>query len=310
MKPLDDNKVDRAPELLLEDEALRDGLQMESTVFSLDEKLELFRLLESSGVRRIQVGSFVHPKIVPQMADTDELVRAIGKTEKTTLTALVLNEKGLERALACGMAHLSMSVSASDTHSRKNAGMPADEALASMTKLISRATGAGIQVRAGLMCSFGCVYEGAVDPDRVVDGITRMAEAGAAEVNLADTTGMASPYAVGDLVHRAARELPGVRLSLHLHDTTGLGLANMFAGYEAGVRIFDVAAGGLGGCPFVEGASGNIPAEDAVNMFQSMGVDTGIDLNALCGAVGFLESRLGRDLPGRMRRVLDRIRCD
>ena len=132
MIPGDNNKVGRAPELLLEDEALRDGLQMESKVLGLDEKLELFRLLEGAGIRRIQVGSFVHPGIVPQMADTDELVRAIGEKKKTVLTALVLNEKGLERALACGMKHLSMSVSASDTHSRKNAGMPADKALDSM----------------------------------------------------------------------------------------------------------------------------------------------------------------------------------
>jgi len=308
--PGDNNKVGRAPELLLEDEALRDGLQMESKVLGLDEKLELFRLLEGAGIKRIQVGSFVHPKIVPQMADTDELIRAIGETKGTVLTALVLNEKGLERALACGMKHLSMSVSASDTHSRKNAGMPADEALNSMTRLISRAAGEGVQVRAGFMCSFGCVYEGSINPDRVMDGITRMAEAGASEVNLADTTGMANPYSVGSLVQRANRELPGVSVSLHLHDTAGLGLANMFAGYEAGVRTFDVAAGGLGGCPFVKGAAGNIPTEDAVNMFESMGVDTGIDLDAVCGAVGFLESTLGRALPGRMSRVLEGSGCD
>ncbi len=299
-----------SPELLLEDEALRDGLQMESEIFSLEEKLELFHLLEGAGIRRIQVGSFVHPRVVPQMADTDELVQAIGETKGTVLTALVLNEKGLERALACGVRHLSMSVSASDIHSRKNAGMPADEALDSMTRLISRATETGIQVRAGFQCSFGCVYEGVVEPDRVMDGISRMAQAGAAEVNLADTTGMASPYSVGSLVDRANRELPGVSVSLHLHDTTGLGLANMFAGYEAGVRIFDVAAGGLGGCPFVKGAAGNTPTEDAVNMFESMGVDTGVDLNALCAAVGFLESRLGRVLPGRMSRVLEGVGCD
>jgi len=302
--PVKDDNVGQDPGLILEDEALRDGLQMESDIFRLEEKLELFRLLERSGIRRIQVGSFVHPEVVPQMADTDELVRTIGETKGTVLTALVLNEKGLERALACGVRHLSMSVSASDTHSRRNAGKPADEALDSMTRLIARATGAGVQVRAGFQCSFGCVYEGTVQPDTVLRGITRMAEAGAVEVNLADTAGMASPYSVRHLVDRASRELPGIRVSLHLHDTTGLGLANMFAGYEAGVRIFDVAAGGLGGCPFVKGAAGNVPAEDAVNMFESMGVGTGIDLNALCGAVSFLESRLGRTLPGRMCQVL------
>ena len=290
--------------LLLEDEALRDGLQMEPEVLRLEEKLALYHLLAGSGIRRIQVGSFVHPKIVPQMADTDDLIRAIGKAGKAVLTALVLNEKGLERALACGMGHLSMSVSASDTHSRKNAGKPAAEALDSMTRLIARAVGEGLEVRAGFQCSFGCVYEGAIPPETVLRGVARMAEAGAAEVNLADTAGMASPYSVQSLVRRAAGELPGVRLSLHLHDTAGLGLANMYAGYEAGVRIFDVAAGGLGGCPFVKGAAGNVPTEDAVNMFQSMGIETGIDLKALCEAVRFLEDRLGRTLPGRMSRIL------
>jgi len=297
-------------ELLLEDEALRDGLQMESKVFSLEEKLELFRLLEASGIRRIQVGSFVHPGIVPQMADTDELIRAIGESKGTVLTALVLNEKGLERAISCGIKHLSMSVSASDTHSRKNAGKPADEALNSMTGLIARATDEGVQVRAGFQCSFGCVYEGTVELDRVLRGIARMSEAGAAEVNLADTAGMATPHSVGNLVHLVTQELPGVPVSLHLHDTRGLGLANMFAGYEAGVRTFDVAAGGLGGCPFVKGAAGNVPTEDAVNMFESMGVETGINLDAVCTAVGFLESRLGRALPGRMSRALEGVRCD
>ena len=299
-----------APELLLEDEALRDGLQMESEVFTLEEKLELFRLLESSGIRRIQVGSFVHPKIVPQMADTDELIKAIGETSGTLLTALILNEKGLERALASGVHHLSMSVSASDTHSKKNAGKPADEALDSMTRLITRAVGEGVSVRAGLQCSFGCVYEGAVQPDTVIKGIARMAQAGASEVNLADTAGMASPYSVRDLVKRVGDELPGILISLHLHDTAGMGLANMFAGYDAGVRIFDTAAGGLGGCPFVKGAAGNVPTEDAVNMFESMGVATGIELGALCKAVSYLESRLGRALPGRMSRIMEGSRYD
>lgn len=302
-----EKKAFGSDKMLLEDEALRDGLQMESRIFSLEEKLLIFRMLEKAGIGRIQVGSFVHSGIVPQMADTDELVRAIGTPERTVVSALVLNEKGLDRALACGVRHLSMSVSASDTHSRKNAGKPAAEALDSMTGLIERAARAGIHVRAGFQCSFGCVYEGTVDPDRVLDGITRMAEAGASEVNLADTTGMANPYSVKDLAGKAIRMLPGVRLSLHLHDTAGLGLANMVAGYEAGVRIFDTAAGGLGGCPFVEGASGNVATEDAVNMFESMGIATGIDMEGVCEVVAFLEEKLGRALPGRMKRIIKRV---
>ena len=291
-------------ELLLEDEALRDGLQMESRIFSLEEKLHIFKLLKIAGLKRIQVGSFVHPKVVPQMADTDEFIRILGNQEDTVISALILNEKGLERALNCGVSHVSMSVSVSDTHSRKNAGRPAAEALAAMTQLIRQALAAGRDVRAGLQCAFGCVYEGQISEDAVLAAAEKMVGAGAAEINLADTTGMATPHAIRHLIQKFQKEFPDVRISLHLHDTRGLGLVNMFSGYEAGVRTFDVCTAGLGGCPFVKGAAGNVPTEDAVNMFESMGISTGIDLMRICEAVAYLESILGRRLPGRMQRVL------
>ena len=291
--------------LLLEDEALRDGLQMESRIFSLEEKVQIYRLLAKAGVKRIQVGSFVHPKIVPQMADTDDLIQAIGNQDGPVVSALILNDKGLERALRCGVPHVSMSVSVSDTHSRKNARRSAPEALVSMTQLIQEALSAGMDVRAGLQCVFGCVYEGLISEDAVLAASEEMVRAGAREINLADTTGMATPLSIRKLVRRFTNEFPDVRASLHLHDTRGLGLANMFSGYEAGVRSFDVCAGGLGGCPFVKGAAGNVPAEDAVNMFESMGITTGIDLSLLNEAVAFLEKALDRKLPGRMKRVLD-----
>ena len=291
-------------ELLLEDEALRDGLQMESRIFSLEEKLQIFQLLKNAGLKRIQVGSFVHPKVVPQMADTDELIKTIGNQEETIISALILNQKGLERALSCGVPHVSMSVSVSDTHSRKNARRPAAEALASMTALIREALTAGLDVRAGLQCVFGCVYEGRIAEDAVLTAAQKMVAAGATEINLADTTGMATPVSIRNMVHRFKKEFADITVSLHLHDTQGLGLANTFSGYEAGVRIFDVCTGGLGGCPFVKGAAGNVPTEDAVNMFESLGVPTGIDLPTLAEAVAFLESTLERTLPGRMSRVL------
>lgn len=291
--------------ILLEDEALRDGLQMESRIFSLEEKLHIYDLLKKAGIPRIQVGSFVHPKIVPQMADTDELIRTIGPQDGTVVSALILNDKGLERALACGVPHISMSVSVSDTHSRKNARQPAAQALASMTALIREALAAGLNVRAGLQCCFGCVYEGPIAEDAVIRAAHDMVAAGATEINLADTTGMANPVSIRHLVERFKREFPETTASLHLHDTRGLGLANMFSGYEAGVRSFDVCAGGLGGCPFVKGAAGNIPAEDAVNMLESAGIPTGIDISVLCEVVTFLETVLDRRLPGRMKRVLE-----
>ncbi len=295
---------DTVTELLLEDEALRDGLQMETRIFSLEEKLQLYRMLKNAGIKRIQVGSFVHPRIVPQMADTDELIRAIGQEDDCEVSALILNDRGLERALNCGVSHVSMSVSVSDTHSRKNARRPAAEALASMTALIREALTAGLDVRAGLQCVFGCVYEGRISENAVLNAARKMVAAGAKEINLADTTGMATPVSIRNMVHRFKKEFADITVSLHLHDTRGLGLANAFSGFEAGVRIFDVCTGGLGGCPFVKGAAGNVPTEDAVNMFESLGVPTGIDLAALVEAVAFLENTLERTLPGRMRRVL------
>lgn len=290
--------------VLLEDEALRDGLQMETRLFSLEEKLQAFRLLEAAGLRRIQVGSFVHPQVVPQMADTDAFIRAIGADTRAAVSALILNPRGLERAFVCGIRHVSLSVSVSDTHSRKNARRPAAEALEAMLPLIREALAAGLNVRAGLQCVFGCVYEGPIAVDAVLAATARMVEAGAREINLADTTGMGTPQAIATVTRRVMRAFPGVRVSLHLHDTRGLGLANMYSGYTAGVRSFDVCAGGLGGCPFVRGAAGNVPTEDAVNMFESMGVPTGIDLKAVCAAAAYFEKLLGRTLPGRMQRVL------
>ena len=289
----------------LEDESMRDGLQVEKKILPLEAKLSLYRMLVASGIKRLQVGSFVHPKVVPQMADTDELIRIVKNEHPDVLvTALVLNGKGLERAVQCGLTHLSMSSSASNTHSLKNVRRSAQEALNDMIGLIRGAAASGIQVRAGVQCAFGCVYEGAVPEDKVLEMAGAFAEAGASELNLADTTGMANLLQVRRLIARVKHTVPGMAISLHLHDTRGLGLANMMAGYEAGVEIFDVAAGGLGGCPFVVGASGNVPAEDAVNLFQQIGVDTGIDLEALCRVVDRYEELLVRPLPGRMNRVI------
>lgn len=292
-------------QLLLEDEALRDGLQMESRIFRVEEKLQLFSMLKAAGLRRVQVGSFVHPKLVPQMADTDAFIRAIPEEDRHLASALILNEKGLERALASGLRHVSMSVSVSDTHSRKNAGKPAAEALEAMTRLIRLALSSTMAVRAGLQCAFGCVYEGSIAEASVLKAAERMVQTGVTEINLADSTGMANPLQVRSLVREMSSAFPGVHISLHLHDTRGLAVANMFAGYESGVRIFDTCAGGLGGCPFIRGAAGNIPTEDAVHLFEAVGAPTGIDVDAVCQAVALLEEKLGRTLPGHMKRILD-----
>jgi hydroxymethylglutaryl-CoA lyase len=292
------------PAVILEDQSLRDGLQFEQRVLSLDERIALFELLAASGFSRIELGSFVHPEIVPQMADTEAFIERVKDTSGVNISGLILNDRGLERALNCGLTHVSLSVSVSDTHSRKNVRRPAREALESMLDLIGLAAEAGLAVRAGAQCAFGCVYEGKVPEEKVIEALAAMAAAGAGELNLADTTGMANPVQIRRLVSKAGAELKGKALSLHLHDTRGLGLANILAGYETGVRIFDVTAGGLGGCPFVKGAAGNVAAEDVVNLFNQIGVETGIDLDTLCLAVQRYEKLLAKPLPGKMCRVL------
>jgi hydroxymethylglutaryl-CoA lyase len=180
-----------------------------------------------------------------------------------------------------------------------------------MVELIKSARSQGLEVRAGLQSAFGCVYEGTISESAVLAVAEKMSLAGVNEINLADSSGMANPHSIRSLVKLVTKEFPEVRISLHLHDTRGLGLANMYSGYDAGVRVFDVCTGGLGGCPFIKGAAGNVPTEDAVNMFESMGIDTGIELNTLIEAVAFLEKTLNRALPGRMKRVLSFQRsCD
>lgn len=290
--------------IILEDQSLRDGLQFEKKILSLEEKISIFKLLVSAGVKRIQVGSFVHPEVLPQMADTDELIRRLQDTVDVVLTGLILNGNGLKRALASGIGHVCMSVSVSDSQSLENVRRSAKESLAAMIPLIHEAVNAGLTVSANTQSTFGCVYEGRIPEDKVLHTLAAMAEAGAHEINLADTTGMANPIQIKRLVGRVREQLPKCDLSLHLHDTRGLGLANTIAGFEAGVQLFDVAAGGLGGCPFLKGASGNVAAEDVVNLFNQMGVDTGIDLEALCRVVRKYETLLGRPLPGKMCRVL------
>ncbi|MFV0385437.1 hydroxymethylglutaryl-CoA lyase [Paracoccus sp. (in: a-proteobacteria)] len=290
--------------ILIEDEFLRDGLQNEARVFSIDEKLGFLAALEDAGLRRIQVGSFVHPKWVPQMADTDELFARIISRPGVVYSALVLNKAGLDRALAVNVRHLSISVSASETHSRKNTNRSVDEARAAIIPTIEKALSEGIAVRAGIQSALGCGFEGKIDPNRVADIARDFSGLGVQEINIADTAGLANPRQVFDLCTRLRGEIaPEVQLSLHLHDTRGLGIANMVAGLHAGVRIFDAALGGLGGCPFVPKATGNIATEDAAFVCAQMGLDTGIDWQSLAAPVARAEALLARPLPGRASHV-------
>ena len=281
--------------VLLEDQTLRDGLQNEPRLLSLEGKLEIARLLAAAGLRRLQVGSLVDPRRVPQMAGTEELVRLVRRElPGVECTALALNEHGLERAIRSGLRRLSLSVSLADSHSRRNAGCGAGEALSRVTGLVGRAREEGMVVRAGLQCAFG--GDGEPVPWRqVVAAAGQLVAAGAAEINLADTAGKAGPDDVVRLVGRVRRAV-AVPLSLHLHGPRERALANLLAGYRAGVRLFDVAVGGLGGCPFVPGAGGNVATEEAAERFASLGVPTGLDVQALVAAAGRIAQLLGRPL--------------
>lgn len=295
---------DFSGDVLVEDEFLRDGLQNEARIVSLSDKISFARALEAAGLRRIQLGSFVNPKRVPQMADTDALFDALGTTPGVLYTALILNMAGLERALAVKARHLSISVSASESHSRANVGKSTEEALAHIVPVIERALAEGVMVRAGIQSALGCGFEGPIDAARVVAIAEKFSALGVQEINLADSAGLGNPRQVYELVG-AVRDVvrPDVGLSLHLHNTRGLGLANMVAGLQAGVRIFDAALGGLGGCPFIPAATGNIATEDAVFALDEMGLSTGIDWSALATLTRRLEDLLDHRLPSYMARV-------
>ncbi len=291
-------------EVLIEDEALRDGLQNEKREFTVEQKLRFVDALVEAGVRRIQVGSFVHPTRVPQMANTDEVFAALPARPGVTYTALVLNMAGLERALAARAKHLSISVSASETHSRRNANKSIAEALEGVAPVIARALAEGVAVRGGIQSALGCGYEGAIPPARVGDIAAIYSDLGVQEINIADTAGLGNPKQVFEMVKAVrARVHPDVVLSLHLHDARGLGLANMLAGLQAGVTIYDAAVGGVGGCPFIPNAAGNIATEDATFALEEMGVQTGLDWRKLSAIALELEAALGRKLPGRMAHI-------
>ena len=290
--------AEKEPAVFIEEDAPRDGIQNEARLFSLDERIELVNALSACGFRRIQVGAFVSPRRVPQMAATEKVCEGIERYPGVVYSALVLNERGLERAVSAGIQHVSIFVSASETHSQKNSNCSVEEASRGARPLIERAKSSGLTVQAGVMNAFGCRFDGEIPLPRVLKLIEVYAESGADELNLADTAGLAHPRQIEEMIHKVADgcELP---LSLQLHDTYGFGLANVYAAWKSGVGRFDACCGGLGGCPFIPGAAGNVATEDVVHLFEAMGVSTGVSLESLSRVVRSLEEKMGRRLPGR-----------
>jgi len=279
----------------------RDGFQFEPKVIPTDLKVEIISGLAAAGIQEIQVASFVRPDRVPQMADAEILVSRLPQRKGLVYTGLVLNPKGIERAIGSGLGAVEVSISASDRHSRKNTGMPLDQARKHGVSMIQRAKEAGLHVRASIQCAFGCVYEGPIARERVMALATEFLNAGIHGLVLADTTGMADPVKISRLMPPLRQIAGAVPIALHLHDTHGLGLVNVMASLENGITHFDCALGGIGGCPFVDGAAGNIATEDTIYLLESLGIETGVHMERVAQCTQRLEKYFKKRFPVKNR---------
>ncbi|GBD12904.1 Hydroxymethylglutaryl-CoA lyase YngG [bacterium HR24] len=282
----------------------RDGLQNEARIIPLEDKVALIDRLSETGLKRVEAASFVHPRAIPQMANAAEVMAGIRRRPGVTYVALVPNEVGARNAIAAGADELAVVVSASESHNRANLNRAIAETLQEIAKVARLAEEAGLPWAGYISTAFGCPYEGAVDPDKVLSLARQLRDLGAYAVALGDTIGVANPRQVYELASRFFAEVPGVPLRLHFHDTRGAALANVLAAMQAGADQFDGSIGGLGGCPYAPGASGNVATEDMVAMLEAMGVETGVDLQALVEVSWFAEQVVGRPLEGRVRRAL------
>jgi hydroxymethylglutaryl-CoA lyase len=276
----------------------RDGFQNEPEVVATADKVRLIDMLARTGLKRLEVTSFVRADVIPQLSDAREVLEAIDPPGDIALSVLIPNERGLDNALALRdrFQEVNLFLSASETHNRKNVNRSVEESLSGLERVVARAREAGLRCEGVISVSFGCPYEGHVPPERVFGIAERLVAAGCEEVAFGDTTGMANPAQVGEFFRAARERLPGAELTAHFHNTRGQGLANVFAALEAGVRSFESSFGELGGCPVPKGATGNIASEDLVSMLHEMGYETGIDLNALIEAGREAQRVLGRPL--------------
>jgi hydroxymethylglutaryl-CoA lyase len=276
----------------------RDGFQNEPETIATEDKVRLVELLARTGLRRLEVTSFVRADVIPQLADGREVLERAEIPDAVAVSVLVPNERGLDAALELRdrIDEVNVFLSASETHNRKNVNRGVEESLAGLERVLDRARAAGLRCEAVISTSFGCPYEGAVAPVRVFEIGARLRAAGAEEIGFGDTTGMANPAQIRSFFERAPAELPGVELTAHFHNTRGQGLANAFAALEAGCTSFESSFGELGGCPVPPGATGNVASEDLVSMFEEMGIDTGIDLAGLLAAAAEAQRVLGRPL--------------
>jgi len=293
-----------SPALEIIEVSPRDGLQNEDRVLSTEDKVELVERAVRAGARRIEVTSFVNPSRVPQMADADDVMAALTRRQGVSYAGLVMNRRGLDRALAGRVDEIDVVVVATDTFCRRNQAMSTAEACDTAAELVREARAAGVFTTITIGASFGCPFEGEVPLDRLREVVRRVVDAGPDELALADTIGVAVPSAVKERVEMT-RELAGqeLPLRLHLHDTRHTGVANAVAAVESGVRTLDASIGGAGGCPFAPKATGNVATEDLVYLFERMGFSSGLDLASITATVAWLEQRLGKPLPGALLRA-------
>ncbi len=287
-----------APSARIREVGPRDGFQNEPELVPTDIKVRLIDALARTGLQRIEVTSFVRPDVIPQLADAQEVLTRIDVPAGVSRSVLIPNQHGLEHALAVRdrFEEINVFLSATETHNQKNVGRSVQESLTDLERVLPRAREAGLRCEGVISVSFGCPYEGRVEPARVLAIARRLADAGAQEIGFGDTTGMANPRQVGEFFHRAQAELPGLELTAHFHNTRGQGLANVYAALAVGVSSFESSFGELGGCPVPPGATGNIATEDLVSMLHEMGVQTGVDLPALIACTHALQDHLGREL--------------
>ncbi|OGR24248.1 MAG: hydroxymethylglutaryl-CoA lyase [Desulfobacca sp. RBG_16_60_12] len=280
----------------------RDGLQVERYL-PTEQKIALVNALSKTGLTCIEVTSFMHPKAMPNLADAELVMAGIDRLPSITYSGMVPNARGAARAVASRVDDMMFVFSASETANRRNVNMNVEESLRALEEILGMSRAAGVPVGVAIAMAFGCPFEGDVPAHRILDLVGRLSSLGVQAIDLADTTGMANPKQVYELSCRVLDAFPRIQVGLHIHNTRGAGMANLLAGLLAGVTRFDGSIGGLGGCPFAVGATGNVPTEDVAHMLQEMGIDTGLDLGKLIACAQLAQELIGRELPGQVMKA-------
>lgn len=281
----------------------RDGFQIEPQFIPTEDKVTYINQLLKIGFARIEVTSFTSPKAIPALRDAQEVIHKLDRNKKTKLTALVPNEKGAERALLCDLDEINLVMSASDAHGMANLHMTAEQSLQRFKNIVVLTKGSPVFINASLSTAFGCPFSGKVPLQRIYKLIDSIMALGITGITLCDTTGMANPKQVTEMSNEVLAAYPNMEVTMHFHNTRGMGLVNAFAAWQTGIKRFDASLGGLGGCPFAPGATGNVCTEDLVHMFYEMGIDTGVDLDALIPLAKYLEKLVGHDVPGQVMKA-------